>query len=80
MALEAAAGAKTTAQIASQYGVHPSQITSWKRTLLDHVPELFEHGNRKDAPSEADLAALHAKIGRLAMENDFLSKALETMR
>ena len=80
MAIEAAAGEKTVAQLAAQYGVHPSQIAAWKKVLMEQAPEVFEHGNRKAAPSPADVTALHAKIGHLSMENDFLSKALDTMR
>ena len=47
---------------------------------MEQAPEVFEHGNRKAAPSPADVTALHAKIVQLSMENDFLSKALDTMR
>lgn len=53
--------------------MHPNQITKWKRQLLDGAPALFGEGGKEDGP---DVATLHAKIGELTMENDFLSGAL----
>ena len=53
--------------------LHPNQITEWKRQLLDRAAEIFDAGGR---PEPVNLAPLHAKIGQLALENDFLEGAL----
>ena len=64
---------KTLAQLAQEYQVHPNQITEWKRQLLERAAEVFDAGAR---PEPVNLAPLHAKIGQLALENDFLEGAL----
>ena len=75
VALEAAKGAKTTSEIASEYQVHPTQISQWKRQLLDSLPELFESKGRCKAPSTEELTApLYEEIGRLKIEVDYLEK------
>lgn len=76
VALAALKGEKTLSELAQQYDVHPHQITSWKNQLLDGAAGVF--GAEKAAPAAApvDLKVLHAKIGELALENDFLSGAL----
>ena len=75
MALAAVRGEKTLAEMASQFDVHPNQITQWKTQLLEHAAEVFGSGKGPGAPP-VDLKALHAKIGELALENDFLEGAL----
>ena len=80
VALAAARGDRTLAELADQYQVHPTQIQDWKRRLLDNAPELFERPRSKGGDGEAEVKELHAKIGELAMEKDFLSKALGRMR
>jgi transposase len=65
----------TLAELAQQYEVHASQITAWKAQLLAGAEGLFG-GNMPDAAPAVDLKVLHAKIGELALENDFLSGAL----
>jgi len=74
-ALAAIRGDKTMAELATQFGVHAHQITEWKKQLLERAGDVFESPRRKDEPP-VDLKALHAKIGQLALENDFLEGAL----
>ena len=74
VALAAVRGDKTLAELAEQFQVHPTQITEWNQQLLARAADVF--GGTK-APSEApDLKTLHAKIGQLTLENDFLEGAL----
>jgi transposase-like protein len=74
VALAAMSGEKTLAELAQQFDVHPNQITNWKRQLSEGAVGVFGGG----APTEpqVDLKALHAKIGQLTLENDFLENAL----
>ena len=74
VALEAVKGEQTLVELAERFQVHPNQITEWKKQLLDHADEVFAKGHAPD--SGADVRELHAKIGQLTMENDFLSGAL----
>jgi len=74
-ALAAVKGDKTLSELASQFDVHPTQITQWKAHLLERAATVFDGGTRSAEPP-VDLKALHAKIGELALENDFLEGAL----
>lgn len=75
VALEAAKGHKTASEIAQEYQVHPTQISQWKRQLLDGLPDLFEAGqSRKEPTTEEVTAPLYEEIGRLKMELNFLQK------
>ena len=82
MALAAIREEKTLAELAQQYDVHPNQITDWKKQLLSGAENLFERGapTSDKSASERKVEELHAKVGQLTMENDFLSKALGRMR
>jgi len=77
VALEAIKGEKTLSELAQQFEVHANQIVQWKKELLDRADELFEKGKRKE--EGPDVQELHAKIGKLTMENDFLAGALGRM-
>jgi len=76
VALEALSGAHTLAELAAKHKVHPNMIALWKRKAQEGLPKLFTKKNdRAEASREAEVKALHAKIGQLTVENDFLSKA-----
>ena len=75
VALAALKGDRTLAELAEQYDVHPNQIVQWKTQLLERAMELFATAGERNA-ALPDVKALHAKIGQLAMENDFLAGAL----
>lgn len=75
VAVAALRGDKTLSELAQQYDVHPNQITQWKTQLLERASDVFG-GEAKSAEPAVDLKALHAKIGELALENDFLESAL----
>jgi transposase len=75
VALAAVRGDKTLSELAQQHDVHPNQITDWKNQLLAKAADVFGGKPRSDEPT-VDLKVLHAKIGQLALENDFLEGAL----
>ena len=74
VALDALKGDQTIVELAERYQVHPNQITEWKKQLLAHAEEVFSKDRQPD--QGPDIKNLHAKIGQLSMENDFLANAL----
>ena len=77
VALAAIKGDRTLAQLAEQFDVHPNQITSWKAQLEGGAADVFGPGSGGGAAEAAvDVKSLHAKIGELTLENDFLEGAL----
>ena len=76
VALAAIKGEKTVAELSQQFEVHPNQISTWKKQLMENAEGVFGCGSGKKAPGEKQIKELHAKIGELTLENDFLSKAL----
>ena len=75
VALAAIKGDLTLAQLAQKHDVHANQISQWKAQLLEHSGELFDNGGQSKEPP-VDVKTLHAKIGELTLENDFLESAL----
>ena len=75
VALAAIKGDRTLAELAEQFDVHPNQITSWKAQLEGGAADVFDASNGA-APPAVDVKSLHAKIGELTLENDFLEGAL----
>ena len=77
VALEAVRGERTLNELAAEYGVHPVQITPWKKVVLEAVPQLFSSRRGGVAKEEAALqAALYQQIGQLKVELDWLKKKL----
>ena len=77
VALAAIKGEKTLAELVQLHDVHSTQITAWKSQLVEGAAGLFAAGSSgKSSEPEVDLKTLHAKIGELTLENDFLSAAL----
>lgn len=76
VALAAIRGEKTMIELAQQFDVHPNQIKQWKDQLLDGAVGVFGDDRKEDAVPAVDVKSLHAKIGELTLENDFLAGAL----
>lgn len=75
VALAAAKGDKTIAELASEYHVHPNQITQWKKHLLESLPEVFSRRRRNEHRQRDELTAqLYQQIGQLKVELDWLKK------
>ena len=77
MAVAAVREDRTVVELAEQFDIHPNQIQDWKKKLLSHAEEFFGNGAKDGGENgERETEKLHAKIGQLTMEKDFLSKAL----
>lgn len=72
--LEALMGIKTVGQIAREYQVHPVQVTQWKGTIRDRLPDLFELARPATENNQEVISQLHEKIGQLTVEADWLKK------
>lgn len=80
VALESIRGEKTGSELCSEYGVVSSQIFKWKKALLDQGADVFKNGTSTRFNEQAELDKLHATIGRLKVENDFLERVLGKSR
>jgi transposase len=78
VALEAIKGHETVADLAIRHGLHPTQIAAWKREAVEKLARVFDEKNStREQSRDAELTKLHAKIGQLVVERDFLSKAFD---
>jgi len=81
VALEALKGEQTVGELASRFGVHPTMIHHWKKALLEGASEIFQRGRDSVEPEvdPARIKELHAKIGELTVERDFLEQGLRLL-
>ncbi len=78
VALDALRGDQTIQEIASRHKVHPNQVSTWKRQAMDGLDAIFSNGSDKArVDREGEIHDLHAKIGQLTVERDFLAKGLK---
>jgi transposase-like protein len=76
VAVAALKGERTLSELAEQYDVHPNQMQDWKKRLVEGAEDVFGGHAAGTEHNEREIGKLHAKIGQLAMENDFLAKVL----
>lgn len=77
MALEALRGDKTVQEIAAKRQLHPTQVSTWKHQAIEGIAGMFSDKVKKAENKEGEIKDLHAKIGQLAVENNFLSQGLK---
>ena len=76
VALEAIKGERTISELGTRYGLHPNMITNWKRLAVENLAETFStKAERTRTDDDPQIKELHAKIGQLTVERDFLAKA-----
>ena len=76
VALAALRNEQTVGELSGHFGVHPTMISSWKRSLLDGAADIFDKGQKSRKQNENQVDELFRQIGQLKVENDFLSKKL----
>ena len=78
VALEAIQGHRTVAELATKHALHPTQIAAWKREAVEKLAKVFdEKASAREQNRDAEVTKLHAKIGQLVVERDFLAKAFD---
>ena len=78
VALEALQGHRTVAELAKEHALHPNLITQWKRLAVERMAKVFDDkAGELQASRDAEVTKLHAKIGQLVVERDFLAKAFD---
>ena len=78
VAIEALQERETLAELSKKYGIHPNQITRWKKEFLERAPQLFEKTQPTDK-DEKEIERLYTKIGQLEMEREYLKKNLRKL-
>jgi transposase len=76
VAMEALKGDETIAQIASRFEIHPNQVTTWKKALVEGAADVFGDGHKRKKADEGLVGELYQQIGKLKVERDFLEKIL----
>jgi len=77
VALTALKNEETTAELAQRFGVHPTMISTWKRSLLEGAADIFDKAPNSRKQTDEKIDELHRQIGKLKVENDFLSRKLD---
>ena len=78
VSLEAIRGERTISELATKHQLHPNQITQWKRQAIENLAKVFDDkASDAQVGREAEVTKLHAKIGQLVVERDFLAKAFD---